>query len=424
MRVYVESHGCTQNQGEGAAIARELAERGHGLAAAPEGADVAVLVTCGVIGPTESRMLRRYRELAATLPKVIVTGCLVPLRSALFEPGSRAGTTLVPIREQGSIPALLDSWAGGASGPAPPPSEPTHLTEEVVLAQGCTSHCSYCFSRLARGRLSSVPLPELVRRVRRAVHRGAVEVRLSSLDTSAWAAERPDGERLPELLDALGHLRGRFRLRLGMMSPQTLAPFAARYWPALGRAPAFRFLHLPVQSGSDRILERMRRGYSAAEFGQLVRDGRAALPGLTVSTDVIAGYPGETEDDHRATLELLGSVAPEIVNVTRFSARPMTPAAREPQLPGSTAKRRSRELTELRRRLARERLEAWVGFTGPALVTEPARGGDRLARLENYLPVVVGPSARLGSEVRVRVDGAGPGYLLGHPLDAPGATAG
>ncbi len=178
MRVYVESFGCTQNQGEGAGIARDLSSHGHGLVRDPSDADVGVLVTCGVIGPTEARMVRRWQALSARIPRVVVTGCLVPLRTDLMTGPGRERTTFVPIGEQGHLPALLDSWAPDARGrlpmvpraaEAPSPS----ISEEVIIAQGCTSGCSYCFSRLARGPLSSVPIPVVVRRVREATSRGS-----------------------------------------------------------------------------------------------------------------------------------------------------------------------------------------------------------------------------------------------------------
>ncbi len=427
MRVYLESFGCAQNRGEGAAIARQLAESGHELVTDLRAADAGVLVTCGVIGPTEARMVRRWRALSNRLDRVVVTGCLVPLRTGLLEGPGRLRTTFVPIREQSSIPFVLaanhrplgsgstDSGEGAALRPlAPGPA----ATEEVVIAQGCTSGCSYCFSRLARGALASVPIPEVVRRVRAAVARGASEVRLTSLDTAAWGCDQLGGERLPALLRALEDVPGDFRIRVGMMSPQTLGPVLTEYLSALGSERVYRFLHLPVQSGSDRILAAMHRGYTVDEFAAQVAAARARYPDLMLATDVIAGFPGETDDDHRATEGLLGTLGAEIVNVTRFSARPGTPAARLPPLPPGIAKRRSRTLAALRQRVARARLERWIGRTMPARVIEYGPGSSAVARLPNYLPVVLGERPPLGIELAVRIDGARTTYLLGRPTTA------
>ena len=418
MRVYVESFGCSQNQGEGAGIARDLSARGHELSRDPANADVGILVTCGVIGPTESRMVRRWEALASRVPRVVVTGCLVPLRSDLMRGPWRERTTFVPIREQAHLPALLDGWSDGVvQQPNPRPSEGATpalpVSEEVVIAQGCTSGCTYCFSRLARGRLASVPIGEVVDRVRAATTRGIREVRLTGLDTAAWGEDLPGEERLPELLREVAAVPGDFRTRVGMMSPQSLEPILDRYLDALGEGGAYRFLHLPLQSGSDRVLETMRRGYRADQFRRQVEAARRRIPDLHLATDVIVGFPGETEDDFRATEELLETVTPETVNVTRFSPRPGTPAARLAPLPPRVAKRRSRSVAELRHRLSRARLERWIGTRTVGRVLEHGAGESSVARLPNYLPVVLDRRFPLGADLELRVDGARSTYLLG-----------
>ena len=420
MRVYVESYGCSQNQGEGAGIARDLAARGHTVSRDPQTADVGILVTCGVIGPTESRMVRRWNALAARIPRVVVTGCLVPLRTDLMSGPARERTTFVPIREQDHLPALLDSWSlvSPASALDPGASSTDSVAEEVVIAQGCTSGCSYCFSRLARGRLASVPMAAVVRRVGEAVERGAREIRLTGLDTAAWGEDLLTPERLPELVRATGSVPGDFRMRVGMMSPQSLEPHRTRYFETLGGDRTYHFLHLPVQSGSDAVLERMRRGYTSELFLQQVEEARRKVPDLHLATDLIVGFPGETEEDFERTEELLERAEPETVNVTRFSARPGTTAARMRPVGPRVAKRRSRALAETRQRIARRRLERWIGEEAVGRVLEYGPDGSSVARLSNYLPVVLSERPPLGSEVRLRVDGARTTYLLGSLVSA------
>lgn len=416
MRVYVEGYGCTQNLGEAAALGRAVEAAGHPLVHDPSAADVGVLVTCGVIGPTEARMLRRWHGLGDRCPRLIVTGCLVPLRQDLFDGDLADRTTFLPTRLQGTVPSLLDAWAATTPPSAPPPSPspaPTTVAEEVVVAQGCTSHCTYCFSRLARGQLASVPPLDVLARIHAARTHGAREVRLSSLDTSCWGRDLPGPLSLPDLLESVGALGTDFRARVGMMSPQSLRPIAGRLFPVLSSPPFFRFLHIPVQSGSDSVLEGMRRGYAVDDFLALVREARAQLPDLMLATDVIVGFPTETESDFEATLRLVETAEPEVVNVTRFSARPLTPAARLHPLPSGVVKRRSRTLTERRMLLARRRMERWIGWEGSALVVEQGPHGSSVARLDNYLPVALPTQPALGSFVDVRVDGARSTYLVG-----------
>lgn len=415
MRVWVEAYGCAQSHGEGAEIARDLARHGHPPAASPRGADLAVLVTCGVIEATEARMLRRWRALADLAPRVVVTGCLVPLGADRFQGPARARTTFLPIREQAHLPALLaDGPAAGSSTLPAATLPPPAVTEEVVIAQGCTSGCAYCFSRLARGTLSSVPADRIVERVRAAVARGAREIRLTGLDTAAWGLELPETQGLPELVRLVAAVDGDFAVRVGMMSPQTVGPILDRYLAAFASPKVYRFVHLPVQSGSDPLLAAMHRGYTVADFRRQVGRLRDRWPDATLATDVIVGFPGETDDDHRATEALLAEIGPETVNVTRYSARPGTPAAHRPPLPARIAKERSRSLTRLRQQIARARLERWIGRRGRARVVEYGPRGTAVARLENYLPVVLSSRPPLGVPVDVRIDGARASYLLGH----------
>lgn len=420
MRVYVEAFGCAQNRGEGSSVARDLLASGHLLAPSPEGSDAVVLVTCGVIGPTEHRMVARWRSLVEAAPRLVVTGCLVPLRTELFVGAGRERTVFVPIREQARIPHLLgpaiDAPVEAERGPLLC-REP--LAEEIVIAQGCASGCSYCYSRLARGPLESVPPARVASRVREAVDRGAAEVRLTSLDTAAWGTELPGEARLPELVRTAAEPLGAARLRIGMMSPQSLGPILDRYRSALALPGVFRFVHLPVQSGSDAILAAMHRGYTVAEFRAQVRSLRARFPDVHLATDVITGFPGESEDDARATESLLEEVGPETVNVTRFSPRPGTPAARLAPLGPRVARERSRRLATVRRRIARDRLEAWIGQRHIAQVMEYGPGGSAVARLDNYLPVVLAGRPPLGARLEVRLDGARSTYLLGAAAGAP-----
>jgi MiaB/RimO family radical SAM methylthiotransferase len=366
-------------------------------------------------------MVRRWEALSDRIPKLVVTGCLVPLRIARFSGPAKERTSFVRIGEQSRIVELLGG-AGSSEEPHLRPAPPDlPASEEVVIAQGCTSHCAYCFSRLARGPLTSRPLEDVARRAQDAIERGAVEVRLSSLDTSCWGVDLEEENRLPELLKAVTDLRGSFRVRVGMASPQTLGPISERLFAAMANPHVFRFLHLPVQSGSDRVLESMRRGYTVADVRRLVAAARAALPDLMLATDIIVGYPTEEEPDFNDSLNIIRELEPEVVNVTRFSARPLTRAGRMPRLPSGVLKGRSRRLTDLRLSVARQKMERWIGWTGPALTVEAGHDGSTVGRLPNYLPVVLPERVPLGREFDVTVHGARSTYLLAQRLSGEGS---
>jgi tRNA A37 methylthiotransferase MiaB len=208
-----------------------------------------------------------------------------------------------------------------------------------------------------------------------------------------------------------------------MADPLTVYPILDELVAAYRSEKVFKFLHLPVQSGDDGILEAMRREYTVAEFEDIVHTFRRAYPRLTLSTDVIVGFPGEDEDQFGRTMELVGRIRPDIVNVTRFSPRAGTPAARMPNpIVGWRVKERSRRLTRARFAIAQSIHEEFVGEEVEVLLTEPGKGTTVLARTPEYRQVVLPGPLSLGAFARVRIEAAHAtdlrGTLVGVPTDS------
>ncbi|TLZ71075.1 MAG: tRNA (N(6)-L-threonylcarbamoyladenosine(37)-C(2))-methylthiotransferase [Methanobacteriota archaeon] len=419
VKVYVEAYGCTQNYGEARLMQEALAGRGHTLTASEGDADAHVLVTCTVIETTERKMVRRMAELASYDKPLVVAGCMAAAqrdRVRAIVPRAK----LLPPRKWPQIVELLD--AGTACGDRAAETESAGFGWHdaiVPIAQGCAGRCTYCITRVARGRVASLPTDAIVAQVRRHVDRGLREIKLTGQDTAAYGLDI--GTSLAELLLAIEEIPSDFRTRVGMADPLTVYPIVDELVRAYASEKIFKFLHLPVQSGSDRILEAMRREYSVAQFEEIVHRFRQAYPELTLSTDIIVGFPGETEDEFEATMDLVRRVRPDIVNVTRFSARTGTPAASmENQIVGWRVKDRSRRLTRLRFEIAQEIHNRLVGREYTVLVTEAGKAGTVLARTPEYRQVVLPEAASLGEFVTVGIDGATPTDLRGHVKEIEG----
>ena len=234
--------------------------------------------------------------------------------------------------------------------------------------------------------------------------RGAKEIKLTGQDTAAWGVDA--GSSLPRLLAAITALPGDFRVRVGMADPLAVGPIVDELIDAYGSEKVFKFLHLPVQSGDDAILERMKREYTVEDFERIARRFRATFPELTLSTDVIVGFPGETEREVAATIELLKRVRPDIVNVTRFSPRKGTPAAAWKAPVGWRVKEWSRRVTAVKARIGKETNERFVGRAMRVLTTEPGTSGTTLARTDNYKQVVLPGELPIGEFLDVRIVGA------------------
>ena len=272
----------------------------------------------------------------------------------------------------------------------------------IPINYGCLGDCSYCCVHFARGRLRSNPVDEVVERVRRDLASGVKEFWLTSQDTACYGKDI--GTSLADLLNRVCEVEGDFRVRVGMMNPNLVLGMLDELVDAYSCGKVFKFLHLPVQSGDDKVLGLMNRRYTVDEFRNVVLAFRERIPMLTLSTDVICGFPGESREAFENTKRLIAEIKSDIVNVSKFFSRPGTPAEQLVPLLPRELNRRSRELAELSRRVSFEKNRAWLGWEGTVLFDERGKEGSWVGRNFAYRPVVVKTGASLlGRFVQVRV---------------------
>lgn len=399
-----------------------------------EEAEAVIVNTCAVTEKTERKILQRLRLLQGD--RLVVAGCLSaalpgsigeiscrgfvgPLNrdaavkiAGLFPFGESGGTGNSQYSASRSIAQeSTRSPACKAAGKDTGKHPGSDLCGIINIAEGCNGGCSYCIVRKARGRLKSKSLQEIIDEARMLLDSGVVEIQLAAQDTASYGNDCQLS--LPALLRELCALPGDFMLRLGMMNPDTLQPHLAETIEAMQSPKVYRFLHIPLQSGSDRILGRMGRRYTSEDFAKTAGQLRSALPGLSLNTDAIVGFPGEAAEDFQKTLDLVGLVQPDKVNITKFSPRPGTPAARLYDMPDRIKKDRSRELTRLWLQIAARNNERLVGRTLQARVTERGRNGTMKARAANYLGMVVYGNPVMGSSIHVKITASNSYYLTG-----------
>jgi threonylcarbamoyladenosine tRNA methylthiotransferase CDKAL1 len=418
MKFYIETYGCTANFGNSQDMAEALQEMGH-ISSPLDEADAVIVNTCAVTEKTERKILRRLSLLQGK--RLVVAGCLyTALPESIHLINCRERLGLLSRSAAGKIADLFDdSFSTKQFGvPECAPHAPQvalasrrNLCGIVNVAAGCNGGCSYCIVRKARGKLVSRDPKEVVEAVQKLVGSGIAEVQLTAQDTAAYGLDR--GTSLPELIDKVTDVPGRFMVRVGMMNPDTARPVLMELMQAFRSPKVYRFLHMPVQSGSNRILESMGRRYTAEDFLGIVDAFREKFQDLSIITDVIVGFPGETEEDFRQTLELIRLLQPDKVNVTRFSRRPGTRASLLYDMPDRIKKDRSRELTRLWLEIAGTRNHRYVGQVLDALVTECGRGATMKARSANYTGIVVSGAPNLGSSCKIRIREANPFYLDG-----------
>lgn len=407
----MESYGCTMNYGEGERLSKKMDLLGHTKARSAEDADIVILNTCTVVETTERNMIRRMGDLKKKGKKVIVTGCMAkvqPKRISIRLPDS---IILPPDRYDD-----FETMVGDAFGCNDPVERTTDGISGILpIAQGCLGNCSYCITRFARGSLKSYDPNTLIGEFNMMLDSGAKEVLIAAQDTACYG--RDIGTNLPELLKRLLKRDGEYRIRIGMMNPNHLEAMADELMEIMEDERVYRFLHMPVQSGSDDVLRSMRRGYDVKSFFGIVDRLRKRFPDISISTDLITGFPGETEEDHLKSMELIGTLRADTVNITRFSTRPGTDASTfKDQIQGNVSKKRSTELTEKKMFVEYDVNRTMVGERYRVLVTEKGKDGTVIARTDNYRPVGIDENVPLGTFLDVEIVDCAPTHVVGRMI--------
>jgi len=417
-RVYVKSFGCSANLADGEVIAGCLSKAGFEVVDEPQDAEILLYNTCAVKSPTENRVIDILRK-APRDKRLVVTGCLPLINFERLKnevefdgvTGPAPGAKIVEILCR-VVAGEKVVFLGGVSKPSLClPRIPVNPVVSIVpINYGCLGNCSYCCVHFARGRLRSYLIDEIVERVKQDLVSGAREVWLTSQDTACYGKDL--GASLADLLRRICGIEGEFFVRVGMMNPNHVMGMLDELVEAYKCGRVFKFLHLPVQSGDDEVLELMNRRYTAEDFKRIVQAFREEIPRLTLSTDVICGFPGESRDAFEQTKKLVREIQPDIVNVSKFFSRPRTPAEKMVSLPPKEVKMRSREVAELSRRISFERNRAWMGWEGTVLFDEKGKGESWMGRNFAYKPIVVkGSESLVGTFVQVRVVNAFSTYL-------------
>jgi MiaB-like tRNA modifying enzyme len=395
--VYIETYGCRYNFGDTAKLIEILKYKGSTFVDSAEEADAVIINTCTVVGPTERRMLRRLSRFRDY--DLYVTGCMPEVqRDAIF---AVCTPTILPSETIHKEYQSIRTVGGGG-------------VAIVQVAQGCLGRCTYCLTRIARGSLKSFPEEEIQAEILKHANTGTPEIQITAQDVSCWG--RDIGKSLPDLLNGIGDLPGRFMIRVGMMNPATVKGILDDLVDAYASDRIFKFVHLPVQSGSDAILDQMRRGYTVADFEEIVAAFKNRFPKITLATDMIVGFPGETPEDFSASLELIERVRPNKVNITRYSQRPFTALSSKEDFPEWVKKDRSRTMNSLTEKVYASInagcLEKQVAFR----VTETIKKGSVMARASNYLGIVINENLPVGYMGRAILKKDRKYFFIGQPV--------
>ncbi len=416
-RIFVEAYGCSASFADSEMISGLVQNGGHTLVDDASESDLNIIVTCSVKDATANKMIHRIKSLESR--PLVVAGCLPKAEADTVSRFAQNASMMGP-NSLGRTLQVVDSTLGGRRQIA---LEDTDVSKVglpkvrlnpavgiVEIASGCMSECTFCQTKLAKGGLSSYRMGDVVRQVRAEIDDGCREIWLTSTDNGCYGLDI--GTDLPELVNAVSAIPRDFMVRVGMMNPMYMPRIRKRLIESLDSSRVFKFLHIPVQSGSDKVLHDMKRGHTAETFRKAAREARERFRGMTISTDVIVGFPSETEGDFEMTVELLEETRPDVVNLSRYSARPGTEAAGMEQVDVAEVKRRSKAVFEQTSRISAENNKEWIGWRGEVLFDEKADDGVK-GRNMAYKPVFVRDSVEIGQSHTVEITGSGTKSLLG-----------
>jgi tRNA-2-methylthio-N6-dimethylallyladenosine synthase len=425
-RVHIETYGCQMNAYDSAAITGLLERAGYATAPDADAADIVLLNTCSVRDHAEQKVLSRVGEIRtgrrnreAPQPLIGICGCMAERLGETLRKGSHPIDLVVGVDNYDTLPGLLDDLTGEREPAArtvtghhsdrqyvaPPELYPTNNSHLVTIHKGCDYKCTYCIVPATRGPQAEKAPDVIVEEIRGIVAAGGREVTLLGQNVTAYAWQ--GGHDFAALLHQVAAIDGLERIRFLTGHPRDMHPHTMDAIGALDKVCPW--LHIPVQSGSDRVLRRMKRLYTRDEYLEMIAYARRVIPGVTFSSDFIVGFPGETEADFEATLEVLRAVRYDQVFSFKYSERPGVPAARlADDVPLVEKKRRLAALMAAQDEVWAGLAAACHGETWRGVVEAEARrpaGAMRMRTANNRKVVLAGGTLEIGQLVTARITG-------------------
>ncbi|XP_033367922.1 threonylcarbamoyladenosine tRNA methylthiotransferase isoform X2 [Parus major] len=428
-KIWIRTWGCSHNNSDGEYMAGQLAAYGYKITDNSAEADLWLLNSCTVKNPAEDHFRNSIKKAQEGKKKVVLAGC-VPQAQPRQE--YLKGLSIIGVQQIDRVVEVVEETIKGHSvrllgqkkdngkrlGGARldlPKIRKNPLIEIISINTGCLNACTYCKTKHARGDLASYPIEELVDRAKQSFQEGVCEIWLTSEDTGAYG--RDIGTDLPTLLWKLVEVipEGAM-LRLGMTNPPYILEHLEEMAKILNHPRVYAFLHIPVQSASDSVLMDMKREYCVADFKQVVDFLKEKVPGITIATDIICGFPGETDEDFQETMKLVELYRFPSLFINQFYPRPGTPAAKMPQVPAAVKKQRTKDLSQLFH--SYNPYDHKVGERQRVLVTEESFDSNYYVAHNPFYEQVLVPKDPLlmGKMVEVNIYEAGKHFMKGQPV--------
>lgn len=433
MKVAIYTLGCKVNQYETQAVEQELVRRGHEIVPFSDDADIYVVNTCSVTAVSDQKSRQAVHHARRLHPRAVIAICGCYPQTHLEDVRQMDVDVIAGTGDRAGFAGLLERAAAekraGSAARAesvddsmrrrefevlPAGGLPTRTRAMLKVEDGCVNFCTYCIIPYARGPVRSEPIPDAVRQARALAAEGYREIVVTGIEISSWGRDFKEGKTLIDLVEAVCNAVPGVRIRMGSLEPRTITEeFCSRAVKLPNLCPQF---HLSMQSGCDETLRRMNRKYTTARYLESVVLLNRFFDRPAVTTDLITGFPGETEEEFAETLTFLEKCGFAAMHIFPYSVRPGTPAEKLPQIPASVREERAARATAVAGRLHENYLKGCVGKSYSVLFEQP-RGGLFSGHAPNYMEVLVN-GGKLHNVVRtVAVTGTDGKFLFGETED-------
>lgn len=432
--IHIETYGCSANQNNSEIIKGILKQSGYEITNNEKIADILIINTCIVKGKTETKIKRRIQDLSKLYngKLMVIAGCMPETdKNSLLKINPKL--LLLGIHHTKDIVKLLNDYnennltrerekeylsLKNEEKLCSPKISNNKLISIIQISEGCLGSCSFCKARIAKGPLFSYPQDKIIKQIENDLQQGAKEIWLTSQDNANYGLDRRKNE-LPELLNKILSLKHNFKLRLGMMNPNNLYPILNEMIEIYKSPKMYKFLHIPIQSASDKVLKDMNRPYKIEAVKEIIKKFKLEFSDITIATDIITGYPTETDRDHKSNLEFINESKPDVFNLSKFSSHKQTKAGKLIPLEKIIINKRASEIMELHRKTTQENKQKFLNKEIKVFVNSKSKIPNIYeSRDDNYNIVLIKSSDKsiIGKNIHVIIKQIGVHHLIGEQI--------
>jgi threonylcarbamoyladenosine tRNA methylthiotransferase CDKAL1 len=430
--IYIETYGCSANQNNSEILSGILMQSGYQLTNNEKIADIIIINTCIVKGKTEQKIKRRIQNLSRLYKSklIIIAGCmpetdfnsLKKINPKLIFLGTHHFTEVIKLIKDFNENQLTSKEQLNYLSKRNEEKillskiSQNKLISIIQISEGCLGDCTYCKTKLAKGKLFSYEKEKIIKQIESDLQAGAKEIWITSQDNASYGLDK-EGKKpmLPELLNEILKLKHNFKLRLGMMNPNNLFPILEQLIQIYNNKKMYKFIHIPIQSTSNQILKDMNRNYNIEKVEEIINKFKKEIPNITIATDIITGYPTETEKDNEKNLDFIQNFKPDVLNLSKFSSHKSTEAGKLSPLSKEIINKRATELMQLHRKTAEENKQKFRNKTLNVFINKKISENLYESRDDNYNIVLITSKDKsiLGKNINIKIKNMGVHHMIG-----------